>query len=95
MADLPNVPTVAEAGIKGYEASGWGGVLAPAGTPQALVKQISAAIAKALQHADVQQRLRTDGTEPVGSSPEAFGATIKADAAKWAKLIRTAGIRVD
>lgn len=95
VADLPNVPTVAEAGIKGYEASGWGGVLAPAGTPQPLVRQISAGIAKVLEHADVKQRLKADGAEPVGSSPEEFAAIIKADAAKWAKVIQTAGIRVD
>jgi tripartite-type tricarboxylate transporter receptor subunit TctC len=93
--DLANVPTVAEAGVSGYEASGWAGVLAPAGTPQVIVRRISAAIAKALEQPEVQQRLRADGAEPVGSSPEAFAGVINSDAAKWAKVIRAGNIRVD
>lgn len=95
VAELPNVPTVSEAGVTGYEASGWGGVLAPGGVPQALLKQISDAITKALQDPQIQERLKADGAEPVGSSPEAFGSVIRADTAKWGKLIKAAGIRVD
>jgi tripartite-type tricarboxylate transporter receptor subunit TctC len=90
---LPEVPTIAEAGVPGYESVQWYGVLAPAGTPREIVGRLHAEIAKALRAGDVRERLAADGAEPVGSSPEEFGAFIRAEIAKWAKVAKAAGIR--
>jgi tripartite-type tricarboxylate transporter receptor subunit TctC len=89
----PDIPTIAEAGLPGYEAVQWFGVLAPAGTPREIVTRLHGEIVRVLQVADVRQRLLQDGAEPVGSTPEEFGAFIRAETAKWAKVARDIGIR--
>ncbi len=76
---LPQVPTIAESGLTGYETSSWYGILAPAGTPVAIVNRLSAEINKAIQNADVRAKLASEGAEPVGSSPEGFSAHIRAE----------------
>lgn len=89
----PEVPTIAEAGVPGYEASQWFGVLAPAGTPRGIVVRLHAEIARALQTPDVKARLANDGADAIGSTPEEFAAFLRSETAKWAKVARNAGIR--
>jgi tripartite-type tricarboxylate transporter receptor subunit TctC len=91
----PEVPTVAEAGLPGFESTPWMGVLAPAGTPKEIVGKLNAEIVKNMRLQEMKDRLLAQGLEPVGSTPEQFVAHIKADAAKWSKLIKTTGIRLD
>jgi len=90
---LPDLPTSAEAGLPGFEVSEWFGVLAPAGTPQPIVDKISADIAKVLADPAVREQLVTQGIEPVGSTPEEFATLIKDETAKWADVIKKAGIQ--
>jgi tripartite-type tricarboxylate transporter receptor subunit TctC len=90
---LPDVPTLAETGVAGYESVQWYGVLAPAGTARAIVDRLNAEIVRALRAPDVRERLAADGAEPVGNSPEAFAAFIRAEIAKWAKVAKAAGIQ--
>ncbi len=91
---LPNVPTVAES-LPGYEILNWFGVVVPAGTPRAVVNRLHAEISKVLKLPDVNARLNELGSEPVESSPKQFGAFMKSETAKWAKLIREANIRAN
>ncbi len=88
-----DIPTIAEAGVPGYEAVQWYGVLAPAGTPRDIVTKLHAGTARALQNPEVRQRLLGDGAEPVGGTPEEFAAYLRSETAKWAKVIRAAGIK--
>ncbi len=90
----PDVPTVAEAGVPGYSAAAWFGLLAPAGTPKAVVDKLSAETARILKVADVAERLSSLGAEPVGDTPEQFAAHIKSEIAKWAKVIRDANVEL-
>jgi tripartite-type tricarboxylate transporter receptor subunit TctC len=90
---LPDTPTTAEAGVPGYEASTWYGLLAPAQTPGAAVARLHQATVKILSDAALREKLADQGFEPVGNSPEEFGAYIKSEIAKWGKVIRDAGIK--
>ena len=92
---LPEVPTVAEAGVPGYDMVLWFGVLAPAGTPAAAVKTIHREIANILKMPDVRSRLATQGADPVASAPDQFDAFIKSEIAKWAKVVKENGLKVD
>ncbi|MDH4150014.1 MAG: tripartite tricarboxylate transporter substrate binding protein [Betaproteobacteria bacterium] len=87
-----DIPTIAEAGVPGYEAVQWYGVLAPAGTPGDIISKLHAGVVRAVQNPEVRKRLMNDGAEPVGSSPAEFAAYIKAETDKWAKVIKAAGI---
>ncbi len=89
---LPDVPTMAEAGLKGYETSTWGGLLAPAGTPREVVAKLNAEVNKALATAEVRDKLAAAGIEPVGGSPAQFGAFIQSEMARWAKVAQAAGL---
>ena len=90
----PDIPTIAEAGVPGYEAVTWFGLLAPAGTPRGIVSRLHADVVRALQDPVVKKRFIDDGAEPTpSSSPEEFAALIHTEIAKWAKVIRDAGIR--
>jgi tripartite-type tricarboxylate transporter receptor subunit TctC len=89
---LPQVPTIAEAGVPGYDAMQWYGLLAPAGTPPAIVARLQADIARALNLPDVKEKLAADGAEAVGSTPAQFTALIKDEVEKWAKVARAARI---
>ncbi|HTD90004.1 MAG TPA: tripartite tricarboxylate transporter substrate-binding protein, partial [Burkholderiales bacterium] len=92
---LPEVPTVAEAALPGFEAVQWYGVLAPAGTPRDIVGKLHAAITRALQETSVRERLLGDGAEPVGNTPDEFSAVIRNDLVKWGKVIKDAGITAE
>ena len=90
---LPEVATVAEAGLPGYDSTQWYGVLAPAGTSRASVLRLHEEIVRALRDPEVGKRLEADGAEAVGSSPEEFSAFIRSETEKWARVARAAGIK--
>jgi tripartite-type tricarboxylate transporter receptor subunit TctC len=92
---LPDLPTVAEAGVPGYEAVGWFGLLAPGATPRDLVAQLSADANKVLADPDVRQKMLALGAEPSGNTPEEFARYIRDDQAKWSKLMRQKNIAVE
>ena len=92
---LPDVPTVAEAGVAGFEAIEWNGVMVPAGTPPAVVRRIHQALAKVLGAPAMKERIVNVGAEVVGSSPEAFTAFIKSEFTAWARVIKEVGITVE
>jgi len=90
---LPDLPTVAESGLPGYEAVGWFGLLAPAATPKPVVDKLSADANRALADSEVRSRMQALGADPSGNTPEEFARFIRDDQAKWAKLMREAGIK--
>ena len=92
---LPDVPTVAEAGLPGFEASSWFGVLAPAGTPPAIVTKLNAEIAKWLTTPEAKEKLASVGANIAGGTPEDFARHIQAETAKWAKVVKESGAKVD
>jgi tripartite-type tricarboxylate transporter receptor subunit TctC len=89
---MPDLPTVTEAGVPGYEAASWYGVLAPAHTPRAIVQKLNGEIVRIAQSPDVRERLAADGADPVGNSPEEFAVYIKRELARWARVIEQARI---
>ena len=91
----PDVPTIAEAGLPGYEQSAWHGLLAPAGTLQAIITRLHAEVLRALRSSEVAERFAVQGIDVIGSSPAEFAVFIKQDLAKYEKLVKTAGIRID
>jgi len=94
-AALPEVPTIAESGVPGYEVNPWFGVLLPARTPQPLVSRLNAEILKVLQLPATRERFAAEGFEAVGNTPAQFAAYIKAEQIKWGKVIKDAGIKAD
>jgi tripartite-type tricarboxylate transporter receptor subunit TctC len=91
----PELPTMAEAALPGFESSAWHGVFAPAGTPQAVVTRLNTDLNALLKSPEVVQRFASQGIDPTGGSPAEFAAFIKEDIAKYRKLVQTAGIRMD
>jgi len=91
---FPDLPTVAEAGVPGYAAATWTGVIAPAGVPRSVVDKLNAAINKAMTSPAFKEKFAKTGDEPGGGTPEEFAQTIKADSAKWGDLIKRAGIKL-
>ena len=89
---LPDLPAVAESGLPGYEAVGWFGLLAPAATPKATVAKVSAEANRVLAMSEVRERMLGLGAEPAGNTPEEFARFIRADQAKWSRLMKEAGI---
>jgi tripartite-type tricarboxylate transporter receptor subunit TctC len=92
---LPDVPTIAESGVPGYEATLWYGILAPARTPETLIKRMNAELGTALKSPDVVEKLSTQAVEPHHTSPEQFAALIRNELGKWDKVIRTSGVKPD
>jgi tripartite-type tricarboxylate transporter receptor subunit TctC len=95
VAVLPDVPTIAEAGVPGYEASNWWGILAPAGTPVAVVERLHKELSVIVKSAETKKRFEAEGAEAVQMSAEEFGKFIAAETAKWAKVVKEAGIRAE
>src|SRR5438105_8795696 len=91
----PDVPTLAESGLPGFEIGSWQGVFAPAGTPPEIVKRLNTEIVKILNTAEVREKLTTLGAEPVGNSPEEFAALVKTEVDKWAEVVKQSGAKVD
>ena len=90
---LPDLPTVAEAGLPGFSVTGYFGVLAPTGTPPAIISRLNAEIIKALRAPDVQSTLASEGAEAAGGTPEEFAALIKSEVVQWAKVVKIAGLK--
>lgn len=91
----PELPTMQEAGVKGYEIAGWYGVIAPLKTPQPIIAKLNKEIVDILRQPDVAMRLAADGSEPVASTPEHFGQHIRSEVAKWGKLTKQMNIRME
>jgi tripartite-type tricarboxylate transporter receptor subunit TctC len=92
---LPEVPTMAEAGVTGYSLTNWFGLLAPAATPRDVLSKIHAEVTKTLREADIQKKIADMGADVVGNSAEEFGAAMRAESAQWAEIIKAADIRVE
>jgi tripartite-type tricarboxylate transporter receptor subunit TctC len=91
----PELPTMVESGVPGYEASIWNGMLAPAATPKAIITKLNAAVVRIIAIPEVKQRIAGLGADPMTSTPEEFGAFIAAEIKKWGKVIKDAGVRID
>lgn len=92
---LPDLPTMAESGLPGFEVINWSGVLAPKGTPRPIIDKLHAEFTKILASPDMKERFAKEGYEAVGNTPEQFGAFIQTELTKWSKLIKDTGLRVD
>ena len=90
---VPNVPTLTESGVAGYDATSWNGIFAPAKTPRPIIDKVHADIVKVLKTPEIRERLVASGSDPVGSAPEEFSAYVKAELARWGKVIRDNNIR--
>jgi len=92
--NLPQLPTIAEAGVPGYDVTGWYGIVAPAGTAPAIVSKLSAELGRAMHSAEVVEKLAADGTEAYTSTPEEFRTTITKEIDKWTQLVKTTGLKL-
>jgi tripartite-type tricarboxylate transporter receptor subunit TctC len=92
---MPEVPTVSEAGVKGYEATIWLGIMAPAGTPRPIADRLNAEVAKVVTRADVRKAWNEQGAEPMTMSVAEFEKYLNADIAKWAKVVKVSGAKAD
>jgi tripartite-type tricarboxylate transporter receptor subunit TctC len=92
---LPELPTVDESGVRGFEATLWGGLLAPTGTPATIVRKLHLETAKALAQPDVRAKFADLGLDTIGNSPDEFAAVIKSEIPQWAKVINESGIKPD
>ncbi len=95
VSQLPDVPTVDQAGVKGFETSAWSGLYAPAGTPADIINRLNVEVVKILKQPGVKEQLMAQGAEPVGDSPEEFSRFTLAEISKWAKIIKISGAKVD
>lgn len=95
VAGLPDVPTIAEAGVPGYEAVAWWGVLAPAGTPRAIIERLHQEFSVILTSAETKKRFESEGAEALQMTPDEFGRFIAAETTKWAKVVKDVGIRAE
>ena len=95
MSLFPEVPTLGETVMPGFEAGAWQGIMVPANTPKAVVQRLNAEINKALQSAEVKERLALQGAEPLGSTPEEYGAYVKKELARWAAVVKATGVTLE
>ena len=93
--NFPNAPTLAESGMTGFEAGAWQGVMLPAKTPEAIVQRLNAELMKALKDPGVLEKLRVQGTEPLGSTPQAYGDYIQSEIKRWAGVVKSTGVSLD
>jgi tripartite-type tricarboxylate transporter receptor subunit TctC len=94
-AQLPQVPTIAESGYKGFDVTTWYGLLYPAGTPEPIVKRMNEEVNRVLNAGDVREKLATEGGDALGGTPEQFAALLKADLARWGQIVKQSGAKVD
>jgi len=94
-AVMPDLPTIAESGLPGYDFSSWYGLVVPAGTPRPIIDRLNAEVVRALKQPDFRQRLAQDGSDPIGSTPARFAAHLAAEMAKWEKVARGSGMRIE
>ncbi len=94
-AGLPDIPTIAESGYPEFDASSWFGLVGPAGLPAEVAQKVASEVARILRVPEMREKFIQQGTDPVGSTPEEFGAYIRAETAKWAKVVKATGARVD
>lgn len=94
-AIAPDLPTIAESGVKGFESGTWYGLLAPAGTPRDIVNRVNGAVVRALQFADVREKLNAQGAEPLSGTPDQVGEFVRSEIVKWGKVVKAAGIRLE
>jgi len=92
LADLPDVPTIAELGYPDFEISSWQAMFAPAGTPKEVIAKINAETSRMLAAPEVRARIKNEGADPIGSSPEQFDKRIRSEVDKWAKVVKSAGL---
>ena len=92
---LPEIPTIAETGYPDFEAGSWFGFVAPTGTPEPIVRKLHAQIAAIVRMPDINEQLASQGADPVGSTPEEFGQYMRSETAKWAKVVKASGIRLE
>ena len=92
---MPEVPTIADSGLPGFEVSTWYGLLAPAGTPRPIVDRLNTEIVRILQTPDVRERLSAEAFESPADTPDQFAAVIKSEVVKWAKVVKETGARVE
>jgi tripartite-type tricarboxylate transporter receptor subunit TctC len=90
---LPDVPTIAESGVPGYEANNWWGLVAPTGTPQDVIARLDKELAAVAGSAETKKRLYAEGAEPQHKAPAEFGKFIKAEMTKWSRVVKEAGIK--
>jgi len=95
MPALPDVPTIAEAGVPGYDVMGWNGLVGPANMPPAVVQKINAAVVRIFNAPEVRERFIALGSEPIPSTPEEFASLMKAELPKWARIVKESGARLD
>ncbi len=95
LPNLPDVPTLDEAGVRGYESLSWSGLVTPAGTPRPVIDKLNAAVGRVLRMEDVKQRFASLGVDAVGGTPEQFAAHVRAESEKWGKLIKTSNITLN
>ncbi|MGH6626978.1 MAG: Bug family tripartite tricarboxylate transporter substrate binding protein [Burkholderiaceae bacterium] len=95
MALFPDVPTLAESGMPGFEVGAWQGVMVPANTPKPIVQRLNAEVMKALQTPEVRQKLALQGAEPLGSTPEAYGAYVQKELTRWAAVVKQTGVTLE
>jgi len=92
---FPEIPTIAEAGVPGYETTAWGGLVVPVGTPKAIVTRLNTEVNKALQSPVLKERYAAIDAEPVGGTPEEFAAFVKKETVKWADVVKKSGAKLD
>lgn len=92
---VSDIPTIAESGYPAFEASSWYGIVAPAGTPETIVRKLSAEIDKIVKMPDINEQLVSQGAEPIGGTPEAFGAYMRSETEKWVKIVKASGIKLE
>src|SRR5205085_2809791 len=92
---LPDVPTIAEAGYKGFDANTWFGIVAPSGTPPGIINKLSAEINRALSAPDIREKFATEGGGALGSTPQQFAVLLMADYGKWGKVVKDSGMKID
>jgi tripartite-type tricarboxylate transporter receptor subunit TctC len=92
---LPDVPSINDAGYKGFDANTWFGLAAPAGTPASVIARLNSEVTRVLQMPDVREKIRAEGGDILGGTPEAFGNLIRTDVVKWGKVVKDSGAKVD